>query len=80
MLIPVVLGGSTFYDKGVPCVRGGYPSTMDTADLERKEHITDNEIERTVATEYWLKGQLVHRSVNMHLKTGLFAEGIQASL
>ena len=75
MLINVILGGETYYSNGVPCVRGGTPSRMDTAALEKREHHIDNDVETTTATEYWLDGQLVHRSVNMRLKTGIFAEG-----
>lgn len=77
--IKVMLGGETYYDKDVPCVRGGYLSEMDTADLLQREHIIDNENEHTIVTEYWLRGQLVHRSVDMHLKTGLFSGTFQAS-
>lgn len=78
MIIDVILGGTTQYENGIPYVVGGRPSQMDTADLKKRIHITDNENERTEATEYWLDGQLVHRSVNMHLKTGIFAAGFQA--
>jgi hypothetical protein len=80
MLINVILGGETRYmPNGVPYVVGGSPSQMNTDALERREPVFENEIEKTVATEYWLGGQLVHRSVHVHLKTGIFAEGIQAN-
>jgi hypothetical protein len=78
MLVPVILGGRTYWDKGVPCVRGGYLSEMDDADLVRMDRATDTDVEETTATEYWLDGELVHRSVNMRLKTAIFAEGIAA--
>lgn len=71
MLIDVTLGGRTFYENGVPCVDGGYPSKMDTDALERREHLIDNDNERTTIIEYWLDGELVHRSVDMFLKKGL---------
>jgi hypothetical protein len=35
---------------------------------------TDNEITNWI--EYWLDGVLVHRSVHVHLKRNVFAEGI----
>jgi len=41
---------------------------VDTPGLVKKEIVTDNENEHTVATEYWLHGERVHRSVNMKLK------------
>jgi len=37
------------------------------------EEVIDNENETTKATEYWVEGVLVHRSVHVHLKKGLFA-------
>jgi hypothetical protein len=41
---------------------------MDETLLEKKEGVVDNETERTTWVEYWLNGELVHRSVNMALK------------
>lgn len=38
--------------------------------------ITDNEHEHTVAWEYRLKGQLVHRSAHVTLKEGLPIEAL----
>ena len=78
MLINVMLCGETYWENGVPGVRGGYPGQMDTKVLEHKETVLDNENEHTVATEYWLAGQLVHRSVHVHLKKGLVMDGFQA--
>ena len=78
MIIPVILGGETFYENGIPCVRGGSLSEMDTDDLVCMKSATENKIEKTEATEYWLDGQLVHRSVNMVLKTAVFADGFTA--
>jgi hypothetical protein len=49
---------------------------MDDSLLERKDGSLDNDIETTTWTEYWLDGELVHRSVHVTLKTSpaLFAE------
>ena len=49
---------------------------MDDSLLEKREGSVDNEIEFTTWTEYWLDGELVHRSVHVQLKTSpaLFAE------
>ena len=76
--INVILGGKTIHTDGVPSTVGGFLSVMDTCDLAKKTHHLDNDNETTDITEYWLHGQLVHRSVDMHLKTGIFAEAIQA--
>ena len=48
---------------------------MDDSLLEKKEGIIDTENETTNWVEYWLAGELVHRSVNMVLKRGVFAQG-----
>ena len=58
---------------------------MDEADLVKRTITVDDENETTVATEYRLKSdprapRAVHRSVNMTLKQGIFAEGVVASL
>jgi len=49
---------------------------MDESLLEKKEGSVDNDIEFTTWTEYWLDGELVHRSAHVTLKTSpaLFAE------
>jgi hypothetical protein len=49
---------------------------MDDSLLERKDGSLDNDIEFTTWTEYWLDGELVHRSAHVQLKTSpaLFAE------
>jgi len=49
---------------------------MDESLLEKREGSLDNDTETTTWVEYWLDGELVHRSVNMVLKRGLFADGI----
>jgi len=48
---------------------------MDDSLLEKREGSVDNDTETTGWVEYWLDGELVHRSVNMVLKRGVFAEG-----
>jgi hypothetical protein len=49
---------------------------MDESLLEKKEGSIDNDIEFTTWVEYWLEGELVHRSAHVTLKTSpaLFAE------
>lgn len=46
---------------------------MDEALLEKREGEVDDENEHTTWVEYWLDGELVHRSVHVHLKKALFA-------
>lgn len=41
---------------------------MDESLLEKKEGVLDNDNEHTKWVEYWLDGELVHRSVHVHLK------------
>jgi hypothetical protein len=50
--------------------------SIDDSLLELKAGNIDNDIECTDWTEYWLSGELVHRSVHVRLKTSpvLFAE------
>jgi hypothetical protein len=52
---------------------------MDDSLLERRDGSLDNDIEYTTWTEYWLDGELVHRSVHVTLKTSpaLFAEAAE---
>jgi hypothetical protein len=42
---------------------------MEESLLEKKEGTVDNDIEFTTWTEYWLDGELVHRSAHVTLKT-----------
>lgn len=42
---------------------------MDASLLELNQGSVDNDIEHTEWTEYWLDGELVHRSVHVRLKT-----------
>ena len=53
---------------------------MDESLLEKREGSIDNETETTSWVEYWHDGELVHRSVNMVLKRGVFAEGISQQI
>jgi hypothetical protein len=41
---------------------------MDESLLEKKEGSIDNDNEYTTWVEYWLEGELVHRSVHVQLK------------
>lgn len=41
---------------------------MDDSLLEKREGSIDNEIEMTTWVEYWLDGELVHRSAHVTLK------------
>jgi hypothetical protein len=49
---------------------------MDESLLEKREGSVDNDNEYTTWVEYWLDGELVHRSAHVSLKTSppLFAE------
>lgn len=80
MMINVMLGGKTIYEGGVPSVIGGELSQMDTSALVRRDFKIDNDIEKTDVVEYWLDGELVHRSVDMHLKIGIFCMPEQAEI
>jgi hypothetical protein len=53
---------------------------MDDSLLEKKEGSVDNENEYTTWVEYWLDGELVHRSVHVQLKKNVLADGIAAML
>jgi hypothetical protein len=53
---------------------------MDESLLEKRTGLVDNEDEYTTWTEYYLNGQLVHRSVHVTLKKNVSIEGVAASL
>jgi negative regulator of sigma E activity len=53
---------------------------MDEELLEKKEGLIDDENERTSWVEYWLDGELVHRSVHVHLKKALVTGAEAASI
>jgi hypothetical protein len=48
---------------------------MDDSLLEKREGTIDNDNETTNWIEYWLEGELVHRSVHMVLKKMVSLEG-----
>ena len=53
---------------------------MDDSLLERRDGSVENDTETTSWVEYWLNGEMVHRSVHMALKRGVFADGISESI
>jgi len=53
---------------------------MDVSLLEKREGTTDNDNETTNWVEYWLEGELVHRSVHMTLKRNVTGEAVTQSL
>jgi hypothetical protein len=53
---------------------------MDDSLLEKREGSIDTDTETTSWVEYWLAGELVHRSVHMALKRGVFADGISQTI
>ena len=53
---------------------------LDDSVLEKKEGSIDNPNEFTTWTEYWLSGELVHRSVHVTLKKAVLAFGEAAAL
>lgn len=56
----------------IPCRIDGVDGCLvDESLLERKDINTENENEIVEAVEYRLNGELVHRSVHVHLKQGI---------
>jgi len=53
---------------------------MEESLLEKKTGEIDNEDEHTTWVEYYLKDELVHRSVHVTLKKNLTIEGVAAAL
>jgi len=53
---------------------------MDDSLLEKREGAIDNDNETTSWVEYWLQGELVHRSVDMTLKRNVTGEAVAQSL
>ena len=47
---------------------------MDESLLEKRTGEIDNDNEFTVWTEYWLDGELVHRSAHVTLKKNVFTD------
>lgn len=52
---------------------------MDDSLLEKREGSVDNENEYTTWVEYWLEGELVHRSAHVSLKTAPSFVGAEAA-
>ena len=52
---------------------------MDDSLLEKREGNVDNDNECTTWVEYWLDGELVHRSVHVQLKKYVGLSGSTAS-
>ena len=52
---------------------------MDDSLLERRSGEVDNDNELTTWTEYWLDGELVHRSVHVTLKKMPVFAGAEAA-
>jgi hypothetical protein len=53
---------------------------MDDSLLEKRDGSLENDTETTSWVEYWLDGELVHRSVHMALKSSVFADGISQQI
>ena len=53
---------------------------MDESLLKKREGSLDNDTETTSWVEYWLNGEMVHRSVHMALKRSVFADGISQQI
>lgn len=49
---------------------------MDDSLLEKRDGSDETDNETISFTEYWLNGEMVHRSVHVVLKRNVFAEGI----
>ena len=52
---------------------------MDESLLEKREGQLDTDTETTEWVEYWLEGELVHRSVHIKLKHAAIADGAASS-
>jgi hypothetical protein len=52
---------------------------MDESLLEKRDGSLDNDNETTTWVEYWLDGELVHRSVHVQLKRAVVSFGETAS-
>jgi len=52
---------------------------MDETLLEKREGSVDNDTEYTTWVEYWLDGELVHRSAHVQLKQSVVLSGSTAS-
>ena len=52
---------------------------MDESLLEKREGQTETDTETVAWVEYWLENELVHRSVHVHLKEAVIADGAALS-
>ena len=52
---------------------------MDESLLEKREGSVDNDNETTTWVEYWLEGELVHRSAHVQLKKAVTLSSSVAS-
>jgi hypothetical protein len=52
---------------------------MEESLLEKREGSVDNDHEYTAWIEYWLEGELVHRSVHVQLKQGAPIAGAETA-
>jgi hypothetical protein len=53
---------------------------MDEAELEKREGVVEDDNERTTWVEYWLAGELVHRSAHVTLKRPVTTTGETARI
>ncbi|HUT61391.1 MAG TPA: hypothetical protein VNA25_26390 [Phycisphaerae bacterium] len=49
---------------------------MDDSLLVKKTGFSENDNEIATWVEYWLSGELVHRSAHVHLKKNIFADAV----
>jgi hypothetical protein len=52
---------------------------MPESALDKREGVFENDNERTPWVEYWLDGELVHRTATVNLKRGISIELIQGA-
>ena len=52
---------------------------MDESLLDKREGQTETDTETVAWVEYWLENELVHRSVHVHLKEAVIADGAALS-
>lgn len=53
---------------------------MDESLLEKRVGSDENDHEIVNWVEYWHEGELVHRSVHVHLKKNVFSDGVAAMI
>jgi len=52
---------------------------MDDSLLEKREGSSENDNEIATWVEYYMGGELVHRSAHVHLNQAMFADGVAAN-